>query len=624
MPSAIRHGLIAPILESLEYCFATILLRTDDLLFALAGSTGDGAHVNLHLDTLRFLRNLSSPWPHRLSEALCERWSKEPSRLPEDRCGLDAASWQGIETFASHAEALHLALIDSVQQRLLSAEREGMQHIPPPHGLAPAQLACALGRSLASYGAPPVINALIVRMLDQLLVPALGDFYQEVDDLLTSHGLESQRSESVITDPYATGVLDCPALLDHLDRVQAQALAQPDSLETLWSQGLPKPPEGCTLPPDLKRPMELMGALVYDTLSRASLPAADRSILAHLYIPLLKAALSDGQVITDLQHPARQLWQELRAQLAAANDFERERIAAIVQNLARRPGSEPHDFQSGLEALRTPPPAAPEPPTTPAGRQADSQVVQARSEPAPDTSFAAARAAATESIRQALAGRRLPDAARSFLLRTWGPFLINLAQAEGVHSAEFDQACTLMHTLARQAVLPLGGTPAIHETLASMQAFLATRPRPPLEGARAIDALRDAIHSLARVQPLASAPSTTPACVEAAAAPPIPAEALETFLRHTLQPGDWFLVHLGEEQAARRLKIYHVDAQQGIVVLADRMDRPVLDRPLRDLVEDMLALRTRPVFDDERHTYALQQLRQEIQTEGHSHAHASS
>ncbi|MEW6764507.1 MAG: DUF1631 family protein [Pseudomonadota bacterium] len=624
MTKAMRHGLIAPILESLEYCFASILLQTDDLLFALAGGTQQGDHINLHLDTLRFLRTLRSPWPHRLSEALLRSWEQPGRPGADDRCELEAAGRQGLETFSRHVEALHLPQIESVRQRLCRAAQEGRNDVPPPDGLDPAQLAHALACSLAAYEGPQSINALVIRLLDQLLAPALGDFYQEVDDLLASHRLLPLRDESLIHDPEATGELDRTALIAHLDRLQADMRDKPGICQTLWSQGLPPLPDGCTVPTELKRPMELMGALVYDTLTRDEVKPKARDTLACLYIPLLKAALLDSMVISNAHHPARRLWQELGKRLAEADASEEARITGLVHEFVRRFEHDLGAFQATLGKLRTPqpPPGASRPSVIPAASQPSPSPV-ASSGSQPPTGFAEAREATTESIRQALAGRRLPDGARTFLLRTWGPLLLNLAQAEGIHAASFHQACRLMHTLARQTALPISAKTGIQETLNTMHAMLEARQLHPLEGAHAIARVREEIQALAEAPIHAASSPTTPLPLTNDSAAHIPADALDTFLRTTLQPGDWFLVHLGPEQGPRRLKVFHVDVRQGMVVLADRLDRPVLDRPLHGFIDDMLADRSRPVFDDERHIFALNLLRQQIEKEGFRDVYSS-
>ncbi|MFZ5579311.1 MAG: hypothetical protein ACOZAQ_02445 [Pseudomonadota bacterium] len=617
MKTAQRDGLIAPILESLEYCFATILLQTDDLLFALAGGTQDGERVNLHLDTLRFLRTLRTPWPHRLSNILLLDWMREDEPMQNDM-GLNEASWHGLETFARHVEALHLPLIESIRQRLRSPQARARPDLPPAHGLDPKMLTHALGRSLAEYNAPPTINTLVIRLLDQLLAPALGDFYQEVDDLLAGNELHSQNDEALIASPDATGRLDLPALLLQLERIQNEAMARPEGCPGLWSQGLPRLPDGCTIPPELKRPMELMGALIYGALSRETLRPQDRDALACLYLPLLKAALIDPAVISDLRHPVRRLWQELGDRLPQAEAAEHEYLLALTEALAKHFKRDLGDFSLTLEALRagTPsplaqpeePPAAPESPPPPARGHEAPLVIP----------FAEAREAATESIRQALAGRRLPDGARAFLLRTWGPLLLNLAQGDGIHSAIFEQASKLMHNLARQTGLPVRDLPTIFETLNAMQSLLEARQLHPLEGAQAIARLREELQTLSQCAAQTGiVPRTMPATRRKGdTLTTIPAETLDDFLRAAVQPGEWFLVYLGEEQPPRRLKIFHIDKRRGAVVLADRFERPILDRPLDAFIDDALANRTRPVFEEERHGYALDLLRQQLEKGG--------
>jgi hypothetical protein len=94
----------------------------------------------------------------------------------------------------------------------------------------------------------------------------------------------------------------------------------------------------------------------------------------------------------------------------------------------------------------------------------------------------------------------------------------------------------------------------------------------------------------------------------------LPQRVVDEFIRMAFQPGDWFLVHVAEGQVPRRLKAYHVDTTLGVLVFADRLEQPVLERPIGQFIDDVLAGRSHPVFEDERHAHALRQLRQHIST----------
>lgn len=622
--------LIETILEALRYTFASILLQTDDLLFALAGSAEHGEEVNIHLDTLRFLRTLRTPWPQEASTALRAIWDGERLQ-PHD--GENDAIRYALDALSRHIEALHHPLVDSIERRLEAATPENRAFLATD-AVRPSNMVQALGQSLLGYGTTAEINILVIRLLDQLLAPALGDFYAEVEQALAARGLTTERSHSLAIDHEASGIMDKAGLLEHLDRLQAHSAQDPGAEQELWVRGLPRLPDGATLPPALKRQMELIGLMVYDSLTEEGIPPSFKTSLTRLHIPLLKAGLIDETLITQPGHPARRLWQGL-IELAHAEDAEqapwREDIHGLVEHLVHHFGRDLSTFDHALAEFARVRQAVQEAPQATPPRQA-----------VPQATFEEARVSALDSIRTALAGKKVPNALRAFLMQIWGPLLMQLLQNEGTSSESHGHACELMERLILQAsTAHHAGQPV--DTLNVMLDFMQARQVRPQVADCLIGQLREALLETSQKQakpspteppalqpaPTPSAPPATPAVTStvtpvplraepAPAAPasaphPIPAQAIENYLRIAVMPGDWYLVHAGEGQTARRLKVFHVDTGSGLVVFADRLDTPVLDRPIPAFVEDILEKRSRPIFEEERHIHALKQLRQKLE-----------
>ena len=625
-PSA---DLIETILEALQYSIATTLLQTDDLLFALASGTEEGQEVNLHLDTLRFLRNLRSPLPLETTTVLRALWANP---TPDREQGASAGAPYALSAITGHIEALHHPLIDTIQRRLSSASAEARAGLPSD-ALEPRVIVQAITTALASYGASENINMLVIRLLDQLLSPALGEFYMEADQALAAHGLSTERSTSLHIDHEASGVMDKAALLDHLDQLQAASLSDTGSGQDLWIRGLPRLPDGATLPFSLKRPMELMGLMVYDALTNEGISPSFKTTLTHLHVPLIKAGLLDENVITRPQHPARQLWQEL-TELALLPDADtapwRQTFDQLVTQLVKDFKRDLALFTTALDAL---------------AHLRDVSVINDVPSPIQDApsptkvSFEEASSIALDSIRNALASQRIPGSLRAFLMQAWGPLLMHLAQSEGLDSDAFAQARQLMVRLIQQTAIPLQpgqGNPV--ETLQSMKELLVSNHRMP----QSMDCLLPALHeeleaahkaltmpSSAEVKPTGS---PTPMPEKSRVAPPssatepvlpiepaptgpkyhIPAIHIDNYLRLAVQAGDWYLVHAGPGLTARRLKVFHVDPLRGVVVFADRLDTPVLERIFTNFIDDVLDGVSRPVFEEERHIHALKRLRLQL------------
>ncbi|GEM_PF-1728777 len=614
--------LIERILESLHYCLASTLLQTDDLLFALASSTEEGQEVNLHLDTLRFLRTLRSPLPLETSTVLRTLWTEETTHARQPPVAETAYVQSAI---TRHIEALHHPLIDVIRRRLSSARPEARAHLPV-HAFDPAVIVQAIASALAGYGATENISTLVIRLLDQLLAPALGEFYAEIDQMLAAHGLAPERSSTLQIDHEASGVMDKAGLLEHLDHLQSRARQGADAEQALWVRGLPRLPDGAALPPKLKRPMELMGLLVYDTLTDEGITPGFKPILAKLHIPLLKAALLDDKVITQSRHPVRQAWQRLSEcakqpdAATQASTHDCQRLVDQLTDAFKRDLVVFDTLRDELTRLRN---------------NAGPGVVMAVEQPAPaKISFEEASSLALATLRHALTGKRVPSSVRAFLMQAWSPLLMHLAQTEGTSAGLFEQASALMGKLIGQTAMPLqagSGNPL--ETLESMLGLMTSRQGLPQGMDGLLPILRQELEATRRTSlipsPLPSpappalttlstapgTPSVTPGKPEPMPSPQhhVPRNLIDNYLRLAMHAGDWFLVHSGTDQPARRLKVFHVDPLRGVLVFSDRLDSPVMERPFTAFVDDLLNKLSRPVFEEERHTQALKQLRAQLE-----------
>lgn len=637
----------------------TVMLRADELLFALAGQSGEGEGVDLHLNTLRYLRSIRTSFAETVTQHLHEWCETGETAAPLE---IDPQLTQALARLTSHAESNHFPVIDALQGDLDSPAAA----LTLPAGvILPSGLTSAIAAFMADHPAQVPILILFVRLLDQLLVPALDETYHNIKAILQRHGVDEQsRRPGMEIDHAATGVMDREALLAHLDAIQericSQALDTEPELHKL--RGVPELPQEAALLPELQRLMDLMGLMVYDGVTAPDLSGSFKAPLLRMHLPLLKAVLLDGGVLHDANHPVRQLWNRMLELARSPNADQapwRPRVERVVGSLCSDFRHDLGIFEKALEKLRT---------AEHLPRDITPAMERAPSRNAPGISFNEARTAATQAIHATLAAHgTVPPVLRTFLLQTWGPLMLLIAQRTGPQGGEWEAALAMMRDLVAFSV-PDHPAPdeGLRALLDRMQALLTKNGLEQKGFHQAFEELNQVLQRvMARPQPAARAPEAQPGPISmpepvsmpkategapgieartilpagamAASAPAsdvkvsaegqpaavatkvaepasLPPRAVEEFVRLAFHPGDWYLVHVGEDQVPRRLKAYLFDASQGMLVFSDRLERPILERPIVQFVEDVLASRSHPVFEDERYSHALKQLRLSLST----------
>ncbi len=601
-------------LAAFRDALGAILLQAEELLFALAGQSSEGGAVDLHLDTLRYLRSLRSDGAQAITRHLEEQW--EGGKTDAE---VDPLVIQALGRLAVHAEAVHFEALAAIERGLQAA---GAGAAFSMDDLRPQAFTSAIAAYLAEQPAPPPVQLLLVRLLDQLLVPAMDEMYQRIKQVLEPHGLASEgHVPGETVDHTATGVMERDALLAHLDAIQSRVCGRvPDQVTELHQlRGVPELPQEVVLAPELQRLMDLMGLMVYDAVTDPGLSVSFKTTLLRMHLPLMKAALLDREVLHDAKHPVRQLWSRL-VDLARVPNAEhapwRPRVERVIGSLCSDFAHDLGIFSTALEKLRT---------AEHLPRDISPAMERAASQRAPAVSFNEARTAATQAIHTTLASHgTVPQPLRTFLLQTWGPLMLLIAQRTGPQGDDWEQALGMMRELVRlsaagDASRPGGAEPLLHR----MQETLRRHGLEQRGFHKAFEELRQALESTApeTKKPEAEAPPASGSSPQPAQPPSLPQPSLtlpprmvDEFIRMAFQPGDWFLVHVAEGQVPRRLKAYHADTSQGVLVFADRLERPVLERSISQFIDDVLAGRSHPVFEDERHGHALRQLRQHIST----------
>lgn len=597
-------GFRQPCLIILRDTLQAVLLEAEELLFTLTRQAQDHQALDLHLDTLRYLRNLRQ---HALPDMLRQLEAPEAHQPPP----LNPVLEQALERLALHIEASHINLIAALEGKL---EALGLDPKLALYGFRPRDISTAIAQQLAAQPADLASQLFVLRLLDQLLVPALGTVYQHLHQQLESCSAANHgQGLPPCIDPQATGILDREALLAHFERLQQRLCQQtlPTNIELPQLRRVPELPADTLLTPDMQYTLDLMGLMIYDALTDPTVSEELKPLLLRMHLPLLKATVLDPTIVRNPQHPVRQLWTRLvllARQAKAAQAPWRTRVERLIQDLCLNLGQDLALFARTLEKLRS---------IEYLPRDFTPAMQRQREHTCSCLSFNEARSLATDTIHAVLAeyDDQIPTWLRTFLLQTWGPLLLIIAQHQGHASQDWMEAVGLMRRLLRLACYQEAEDENPQRLLEAMHACMKQHGLEQPAFQKALKELFQQLEANSRPAPSASAPaSSTP--IPAASSPEsiplkLPLRVIEAFLRQAFRPGDWYLIHSPLDPIPRRLKAYHADLALGVVVFADRLERPVLELPLQQFIQDILANRTHPVFPDDRHELALSQLKTE-------------
>jgi len=96
-------------------------------------------------------------------------------------------------------------------------------------------------------------------------------------------------------------------------------------------------------------------------------------------------------------------------------------------------------------------------------------------------------------------------------------------------------------------------------------------------------------------------------------------EIVKDFFEQQSTSEEWFEVYTGPGRALRRLKIRDLDPDNGVVNFANRTGQAKLSLPVGQVLDDLLAERTRLVFGNPRFARALDQLRGQLEEHRDEH-----
>ncbi|MFW6342284.1 MAG: DUF1631 family protein [Halothiobacillaceae bacterium] len=398
--------------------------------------------------------------------------------------------------------------------------------------------------------------------------------------------------------------------------------------------------------------IELVSILFSSILEDSQMQEPARTLIARLQWPILKTALDDETFFQRASHPARDLLNvctRLGAQpIPESTPAHRDLLATIDEVLARFQ-SEPEVFREATERVEkvlTEEVPALETDDRDNTRQRRKELV------------ARAREHIKALMIERIAGRAIDPVIQKFLQTAWGPLMVVILLNQGRHSDQWQHATAMLDRIIELCFTPAPRRNEVDELIEELYDDLESVNFDTDRVAALISPLRDWLLSQVesstgsfRELTLPEDDATTPVpeehevpegldslapfdleapealagFEEAGEQPQVPEPPDQTqdksggidpevlgFLNAHVFNGEWFQVFNGEGLALRRLKGHSLNEEMRVVYFANRNEEKVLFRPLSAFFEDVLAQRSRPVFDSAVYGKALERLGAEI------------
>ncbi|MGC9456740.1 MAG: DUF1631 family protein [Halothiobacillaceae bacterium] len=406
--------------------------------------------------------------------------------------------------------------------------------------------------------------------------------------------------------------------------------------------------------------IELVSILFASILEDGRMEEPARTLIARLQWPILKTALDEPAFFQEASHPARDLLNactRLGSRSIPESTPAHRDLHASIDEVLTRFQSEPEVFREATQTVERV-----------LNEQAPALETDDREETRRRRKELVARA--REHIKtlmvERIAGRPIEPVIQKFLQTAWGPLMVVILLNQGRHSDQWAHATSMLDRIIDLCFAPaprrdevdalveglyddLEGVNFDTDRVAALitplrdwllsqvasstgsfrelelpeessaspqeQAADTEESRPP-EGLDSLEPFElDAPEPLPELhdEPAAEPePPPAPAHVQGDAGD-IDPQVLDFLERHVFN-GEWFQIYNGEGLALRRLKGHSLNAEMRVVYFANRNEEKVLFRPLSAFFEDMLAQRSRPVFDNVVYGKALERLRAEVES----------
>lgn len=375
--------------------------------------------------------------------------------------------------------------------------------------LAPAGLYSSLSETADAMGWPSAQRYLLFKRFDEIIVPALDGFYSSLLQTLKSIGQAAAKLASLNQDTAEVAV--APTLAKHANPAEAVAAGKVDAETSsmLKAYALGADGEGYTdglLAADLlalmdERPLpgitreqgqvplqrvSMAGHYLNGVIDDPLIPQDLRSDHESMRLPLVKSALTDPTLFTEVTHPLRSLVHDLMLKSATSRlseNGEARRLADLLQQVMVNFNLAP-DFVRLAMATAKPIEA------TQIQRFFDLQRQQAEQR----KSFVIneAKRLVIKEMERVTFGLGIPPPAIQFLNKAWGPVLTRRLLNHGAAHEQWKSAIKLMQDIMDELELRQPG----EAVPAEWQALMRSVGRTLMAEGMGADLIKEALANL--------------------------------------------------------------------------------------------------------------------------------
>jgi hypothetical protein len=610
--------------------------RADDTLFEMGARASNDSERRRYFDAMRVLRIDQAKITRRFNESIeasfgtfgntrtdqgntalnVDELSIQPTEELEERIA--------VSNLTARAEGLHKQLAWEVERRLDFAMREIGVPVSP-QALAPARLCEAFGSALGTLDTEFQVKLVIYKLFEREVVRDLHRVYESALDLLDRAGINPTAQRKPRRDTARDAAHDAaaapdPRILQMLRSFATQApRTDTDSelanelaaaLRGVMDGGY----SGAGQAP-IQR-LSLANQYFDGLLSEPLLPDAARPMLEKLRFPVIKTALADPGFFTNVQHPLRQLLNELvdiGISGSIGDPVPQRKFRESIRQVAERADIDAGLVRNALTNLK--PLDAP---------QMDQFLEQLREQENArrELLLTKVRRLVAQELEVQTVGHDVPQPAQNLLLSGIGPLMAVRLLRHGRGSAPYREA----HELLQRLLDSLDPLPPDEQRLSERKALCEAVATALGSIGMSKDRIDDLINGLDEAYEVldrkareaeeqrrqragetdkVSAETTQPTPEQ----PPLPTVTVMELLSRILAPESWFRVFDPDRNLTRWLKLASFYVNQDSVSFSGFDEGIKLNLRATRFANDLVEGRSEPINPDARAREALEQLR---------------
>jgi hypothetical protein len=613
--------------------------RADDTLFEMGERAHSDSERRRYFDAMRVLRIDQVKITRRFNESIeasFNDFGKVRADPRDTAINVDELSIQpteeleeriAITNLIARAEGLHKQLVWDVERRLDFAMREIGVPVSP-QALAPVRICEAFGTGIGTLDTEFQVKLVIYKLFEREVVRDMHRVYEAALDLLDRAGINpttqrKPRRDTTTSEAAhdAGGAVPDPRILQMLrsfatqgprtdtDSELANELAA--SLRGVMDSG---GYSGAGQAP-IQR-LALANQYFDGLLSEPLLPDAARPMLEKLRFPVIKTALADPGFFTNVQHPLRQLLNELvdiGISGSIGDPVPQRKFRESIRQVAERADIDAGLVRNALHGLK--PLDAP---------QMDQFLEQLREQENArrELLLTKVRRLVAQELEVQTVGHDVPTPAQNLLLSGIGPLMAVRLLRHGRGSAPYREA----HELLQRLLDSLDPLPPDEQRLSERKALCEAVATALGSIGMSKDRIDDLIGGLdeayemldrkareAEEQRRQRAGETDKASATTAQPTPeqptLPTVTVMELLSRILAPESWFRVFDPDRNLTRWLKLASFYVNQDSVSFSGFDEGIKLNLRATRFANDLVEGRSEPINPDARAREALEQLR---------------